>query len=64
MVDNINRISNGEEAVDWTKIIPVAMFDKEVLDALTPEQATELEKSGWQGNYDFRAKFEKLWGLR
>jgi ribose transport system substrate-binding protein len=40
------------------------MFDKEVLDALTPEQATELEERGWQGNYDFRAKFEELWGLR
>lgn len=64
VVDNINRISNDEEPVDWTKIIPVAMFDKEVLDSLTPEQAAELEERGWQGNFDFRAKFEELWGLR
>ncbi|MGY2130554.1 sugar ABC transporter substrate-binding protein [Blastococcus sp. SYSU DS0617] len=64
VVDNINRISNGEEPVDWTSIIPVAMFDQEVLDALTPEQVAELENEGWQGNFDFRAKFEELWGLR
>jgi ribose transport system substrate-binding protein len=63
-VDNVNRMSNGEDPVDFTKSIPVALFDKDTLDSLTDEQATELEELGWQGNYDFRAKFEELWGLR
>lgn len=63
-VDNVNRMTNGEEPVDFTRSIPVALFDKETLDALPSEAVTELEELGWQGNYDFRAKFEELWGLR
>ncbi len=63
VTDNINRMTNGEEPYDYTKAIPVAMFDKDVLDGLTPEKAQELEKLGWQGNFDFRTKFEQLWGV-
>lgn len=63
-VDNVNRMTNGEDVFDYTPAIPVALFDKENLDALPAEKAAELEELGWQGNYDFRAKFEELWGLK
>lgn len=62
-MDNINRMTNGQPAVDYTKALPVALFDKESLDALPADQSKQLETQGWQGNYDFRAKFEQLWGL-
>jgi len=62
-IDNINRMTNNEAAVDYTKALPVALFDKDSLDSLPPEQSKELETSGWQGNYDFRTKFETLWGI-
>lgn len=63
-VDNINRMTNGEEPFDYTKSIPIAMFDKETLESLPEEKSKELEELGWQGNFDFRAKFEELWGLK
>lgn len=63
-IDNVNRMTNDLPAFDYTKALPVALFDKESLDALPAQQARELEITGWQGNYDFRAKFEELWGLR
>ncbi|NKX54391.1 sugar ABC transporter substrate-binding protein [Arthrobacter mobilis] len=63
-VDNINRMTNGEEPFDYTKSIPIAMFDKETLDSLPAEKSKELEELGWQGNFDFRAKFEELWGIQ
>jgi ribose transport system substrate-binding protein len=62
-MDNINRMTNGEPAVDYTKALPVALFDKESLDALPADQSKQLETQGWQGNFDFRTKFEQLWGL-
>lgn len=62
-MDNINRMTNDEPPVDYTKALPVALFDKESLDALPPEQSKQLETQGWQGNFDFRTKFEQLWGL-
>jgi ribose transport system substrate-binding protein len=62
-MDNINRMTNGEPAVDYTKALPVALFDKDSLDALPADQSKQLETQGWQGNYDFRSKFEQLWGL-
>ncbi len=62
-VDNINRMTNGEEPHDFTPSIPIAMFDKETLDSLPEEKVTELEQDGWQGNFDFRSKFEQLWGI-
>ncbi len=63
-VDNVNRMTNGQEAYDYTSAIPVALFDKDVLESLPAEKATELEELGWQGNFDFRSKFEELWGLK
>ncbi|WP_053383315.1 sugar ABC transporter substrate-binding protein [Leucobacter celer] len=63
-VDNVNRMTNGDDAFDYTPAIPVALFDKDTLDSLPEDKATELEELGWQGNYDFRAKFEELWGLK
>ncbi|MBY6537288.1 substrate-binding domain-containing protein [Rhodococcus sp. BP-349] len=62
-MDNINRMTNDQPAVDYTDALPVALFDKDSLDALPADQSEELEISGWQGNYDFRAKFEQLWGI-
>lgn len=64
VVDNINRMTNGEEPYDYTKSIPIAMFDKEILESISPEKAKELEELGWQGNFDFRSKFEELWGVK
>jgi ribose transport system substrate-binding protein len=64
VTDNINRMTNGEEPYDYTPAIPVAMFDQEVLEAMSPEMVTELEELGWQGNFDFRSKFEELWGVQ
>jgi ribose transport system substrate-binding protein len=63
-VDNINRMTNGQKPFDYTKSIPIAMFDKATLEKLPPEKSAELEKTGWQGNFDFRTKFEELWGLK
>jgi len=62
-MDNINRMTNGQPAVDYTKALPVALFDKESLDSLPADQSKQLETDGWQGNFDFRTKFEQLWGL-
>lgn len=62
-LDNINRMTNDQPAVDYTDALPVALFDKDSLDALPADQSEELETSGWQGNYDFRTKFEQLWGI-
>ncbi len=63
-IDNINRMTNGQEPFDYTPAIPVALFDRDSLESLPPEQSRELETEGWQGNYDFRAQFEKLWGIK
>jgi ribose transport system substrate-binding protein len=63
-VDNINRMTNGQKPFDYTKSIPIAMFDKETLESLPQDKSAELEKTGWQGNFDFRAKFEELWGIK
>lgn len=62
-IDNVNRMTNGQEPYDFTKSIPVALFDQDSLRTLPPEKSAELETRGWQGNYDFRAKFESLWGI-
>lgn len=63
-VDNINRMTNGQDPFDYTKSIPVALFDKEILESLPSDKSIELEKAGWQGNFDFRSKFEELWGVK
>ena len=63
-IDNVNRMTNGQPPFDFTKSIPVALFDRDSLSALPPDKSADLESKGWQGNYDFRAKFEQLWGIR
>jgi ribose transport system substrate-binding protein len=63
IIDNVNRMTNDQDPFDYTPAIPIAMFDKETLAGLTPEASKNLEDFGWQGNFDFRAKFEQLWGL-
>lgn len=63
-VDNINRMTNGQDPFDYTKSIPVGLFDKETLESLPSDKSIELETAGWQGNFDFRAKFEELWGVK
>lgn len=63
-VDNINRMTNGQDPFDYTKSIPVGLFDKEILESLPSDKSIELETAGWQGNFDFRAKFEELWGVK
>ncbi|EHI43868.1 sugar ABC transporter substrate-binding protein [Rhodococcus opacus PD630] len=62
-IDNVNRMTNGLPAFDFTESIPVALFDKDSLSQLPPDRSAELETKGWQGNFDFRAKFEQLWGI-
>lgn len=62
-IDNINRMTNGEPAYDYTESIPVALFDRDSLEEMPADLSRELEHAGWQGNYDFRAKFEELWGI-
>jgi ribose transport system substrate-binding protein len=56
-------MTNGQPPFDFTKSIPVALFDRDSLAELPPDKSAELETKGWQGNYDFRAKFEQLWGI-
>ncbi len=63
-VDNVNRLTNGEKVFDYTPSIPVALFDKDTLDALPADKSAELETLGWQGNFDFRSQFAQLWGLK
>ncbi|MGW6333183.1 sugar ABC transporter substrate-binding protein [Nocardia rhamnosiphila] len=62
-IDNVNRMTNGQAPYDFTRSIPVALFDKDSLEQLPADKAAELESKGWQGNLDFRAKFESLWGI-
>ncbi len=62
-IDNVNRMTNDLPPFDFTKSIPVALFDKDSLESLPPDKSADLESKGWQGNYDFRAKFEQLWGI-
>lgn len=62
-VDNLNRLTNGEDAFDYTTAFPTALFDKESLESLPEETVQDIVDNGWNGNYDFRAKFAELWGL-
>jgi ribose transport system substrate-binding protein len=58
VVDNMNRLLHGEPTVD--QHIPIKMFAKENIADLGPEES----KIGWQGDYDFRTQFRKLWGVQ
>jgi ribose transport system substrate-binding protein len=62
-MDNVNRMTNGQPPYDFTKAIPVALFDQNSLKSMPPDKAADLESKGWQGNFDFRKKFEQLWGI-
>jgi ribose transport system substrate-binding protein len=63
-IDNVNRMTNGLPPFDYTPAIPVALFDRDSLSELPPDKSMELESKGWQGNFDFRTKFEQLWGIQ
>ncbi len=58
MVDNLNRVLQGQPAVD--QHIPIKMFAKENIGDVSDQEA----KIGWQGDYDFRSKYRTLWGLK
>jgi ribose transport system substrate-binding protein len=58
LVDNLNRMMHGQPAID--QHIPIRMFDTDTIGTLS---AAEV-KSGWQGDYDFRAKYRSLWGVK
>jgi ribose transport system substrate-binding protein len=57
-VDTANRLMHGQPFVDQK--IPVRLFDKSNIADLTP---TDL-KEGWQGGIDYKAHYEKLWGVQ
>ncbi len=58
MVDNLNRMMQGKPAV--AQNIPVRMFDKSTIGALSESEV----KNGWQGDFDFRAKYKSLWAVK
>jgi ribose transport system substrate-binding protein len=57
-VDTANRLMQGKPFVDQK--IPVRLFDKSNIADLTP---TDL-KEGWQGGIDYKAHYEKIWGVQ
>jgi ribose transport system substrate-binding protein len=58
IVDNLNRMMQGQPAVDQG--IPVRLFDKTNVAALSENEVAH----GWQGGYDFRTAYRKLWGIQ
>jgi ribose transport system substrate-binding protein len=57
LVDNVNRLFNGQPAVQQN--IPIRLFDASNLDQLSDEEI----QHGWQGDVDFRAMYRELWGV-
>ena len=57
-VDTANRLMQGQPFVDQK--IPVRLFDKSNLADLTAED----RKEGWQGGIDYKAHYEKMWGVQ
>lgn len=57
-VDTANRLMQGQQFVDQK--IPVRLFDKSNLADLTAED----RKEGWQGGIDYKAHYEKMWGVQ
>ena len=55
-IDIVNRLLNGEDPVDQS--IPVRLFDDANADEFTAEDIEE----GWQGGYDFRSEYLRIWG--
>ena len=56
-IDLVNRLLNGEDPVDQS--IPVRLFDDANADEFTEEDIQE----GWQGGYDFRSEYLRIWGV-
>ncbi|MFD1104105.1 sugar ABC transporter substrate-binding protein [Sphingobium olei] len=57
LVDNLNRMLHGQSAVEQN--IPIRMFDKDTIGRLSPNEV----QHGWQGDFDFRSQYKKLWGV-
>ena len=57
LMDNLNRMMQGEEAIDHN--IPIRIFATENIDELSEFEV----ENGWQGDYDFRAKYKELWSV-
>ncbi len=57
LIDNLNRMFNGQPAV--AQNIPIRLFDKDNINQLTDYEFNH----GWQGDYDFKTAYKKLWGL-
>ncbi|MEX3960539.1 sugar ABC transporter substrate-binding protein [Trinickia sp. EG282A] len=58
VIDNLNRLMRGQPTVNQG--IPVRLFDKTNISTLSDYEMSH----GWQGGYDFRAAYRKLWGVQ
>jgi ribose transport system substrate-binding protein len=56
-IDIVNRLLGGEEPVQQD--IPVRLFDDQNTDEFTEEDIQE----GWQGGFDFRSEYLRIWGV-
>ena len=56
-VDTVNRLIAGEEPVEQS--IPVRLYDVNNVDEFTETDVAE----GWQGNFDFKSEYKKVWGV-
>jgi ribose transport system substrate-binding protein len=56
-VDNLNRLIQGQEAVDQR--IPVRLFDTDNVDEFTAEDI----ENGWQGGFDYQEQYRSIWGV-
>jgi ribose transport system substrate-binding protein len=56
-VDTVNRLMHGEEPVEQS--IPVRLYDVNNVDEFTETDVAE----GWQGNFDFKSEYKKIWGV-
>ena len=57
LVDNLNRMMQGQPVEDQN--IPTIMFDKATIGKLSQNEIL----NGWQGGFDFRSQYKKLWGV-
>ncbi|MGD1038740.1 MAG: substrate-binding domain-containing protein [Roseiarcus sp.] len=58
VIDDLNRMFQGQPAVPQN--IPIRLFDKDNIHELSPYEF----EHGWQGDYDFKSAYKKLWGLK
>jgi ribose transport system substrate-binding protein len=60
VVDNFNRIFNGTPVPPAANDgVPIKLLNTTNVNAALPYNAT-----AWQGEYDFRAKYKELWGIK